>query len=841
MFGRLVNFCFTAVFFVFTLGAICAAYVIWTVSEDLPDYEALALYEPPVMSRVHASDGVLLAEFAEERRLFVPIGSVPRNVVAAFLSAEDKNFYEHGGIDYQGVARALLINVQNKLVGSNRLVGASTITQQVAKNFLLSSEQTLSRKLKEFLIALKIEKAFSKDEILELYLNEIFFGLRSYGIASAALNYFGKPLTDLNLPEMAYLAALPKAPNNYHPYRYHDRAVTRRNWVIDRMVENGFVGPQEAEEAKSTSLEILPRASGTKIFAAESFAEEVRRESITIFGEKKLNGGGLSIRTTLDPKMQRIAKRVLVEGLVSYDRSRGWRGSVGSISVGGDWGIPLAKFDTLNDIAPWRMAAVLEVQKSGVIAGLRPITSSEGEVESERHLIDLPFLEMKWARSQKNKGSLGPKISRADQVVSVGDVIYVAPTPDGSVWRLMQVPKLDGALVALDPHNGRVHAMVGGFSYDRSQFNRAVQAKRQPGSSFKPFVYAAALDNGYTPASVVMDAPFAIDQGNDQGIWRPQNYGREYFGPSTLRLGIEKSRNVMTVRLAEELGMDVVADYGTRFGIYDNLPLVLSMALGAGETTLLKLTTAYAMIANGGKRIVPTLIDRVQDRFGKTVFRHDQRLCGACAAQGWTNQAEPILADEREQVLDPHTAYQITSMLEGVVKRGTASAIKTVGKPIAGKTGTTNNERDAWFVGYTPDLTVGVYVGFDKPESMGKGATGGGLAAPIVRDFLKKVLVDSPAIPFRVPPGINLVRVNAKTGTMALPGDKNVIVEAFKPGSFPEDNPMDVIGSGHKVIDTFSPPLVRPSLGMGSGGTVGRNVNGVAGSAVLMTGTGGLY
>jgi len=835
MFWRLLNFVFTAGVFAFILGALGFGVLIWSVSEDLPDYEALARYEPPVMTRVHAADGRLLAEFARERRLFMPISAIPHNVVASFLAAEDKSFYQHGGIDYQAVTRAVLVNIQNQLGGGGRLVGASTITQQVAKNFLLSGEQTLTRKLKEFLLALKIEGAFTKDQILELYLNEIYLGLGSYGVAAAALNYFGKPLHELSIAEIAYLAALPKAPNNYHPVREHDRALERRNWVIDRMVETGFLGPAEAADAKASPLEVSPRPYGAQIFAAEYFAEEVRREALTIFGEDKLYGGGLSIRTTLDPQMQKLAKEALVEGLVAFDRAQGWRGPVARISAAGDWGRTLAEIAALSDVAPWRMAVVLEVGADGIVAGLRPETAPTGELEDKRYSVEVPFSELKWARPARPDGSLGPEIGHPDQVVNAGDVVYVAPARDGSAWRLMQPPEVEGAVVALDPHTGRVHAMVGGFSYDRSEFNRAVQARRQPGSAFKPFVYAAALDNGYTPASVIMDAPFAIDQGNDLGVWRPQNYGREFYGPSTLRLGVEKSRNVMTVRLAEAMGMEVVSDYGTRFGIYDELPPVLSMALGAGETTLVRLTNAYAMLANGGRRIVPTLVDRVQDRFGNTVFRHDRRACPDCVAANWTGQPEPELADDREIVIDSRTAYQITSMLEGVVQRGTGTALKQVGKPVAGKTGTTNEERDAWFIGYSPDLAIGVFVGYDAPRPMGRGATGGGIAAPIVTDFLTEALADTPAIPFRVPSGINLVRIDAKTGVLALPGDEDVIVEAFKPGDAPPDNPMDVIGSAARTLDPGRGPVV-PGLG---GGDLPASADITV--ETLTTGTGGLY
>ena len=796
MFWRFIGFLFTLGVILFVAGAAVAGYTIWKVEQDLPEYEVLAKYEPPVMTRVHAANGQLLAEFAHERRLFVPIEVIPDRLVHAIMSAEDKNFYTHGGIDYQGLARAVLVNIQNRISGSRRLVGASTITQQVAKNFLLTSDQNITRKLKEAMLAMRIEEAFSKEKILELYLNQIYLGLGAHGMAAASLNYFGKSLHELTLADIAYLAALPKAPSNYHPYRKTKAALTRRNWVIDRMVINGYVDKEEAEAAKATKLSVSPRSFGAQIFAAEYFSEEVRRQIIGIYGEKRLYEGGLSVRTTLDPALQKQAKKALVEGLVEFDRRKGWRGPVAKIDVAGDWGASLFKTDIPNDIAPWQLAVVIEVRDGSVLAGLRPGKQENGKIAPERQGAEVPMKEMAWARAAQPDGKLGPKIKSPSQVLAVGDVIYVSPDGEGGTWRLVQLPEVEGAIVALDPHTGRVLAMVGGFSYDRSEFNRAVQAKRQPGSSFKPFVYAAALDNGYTPASVVMDAPIAIDQGGGQGVWRPQNYGRKYYGPSTLRLGIEKSRNVMTVRLAQDLGMDVVAEYARRFGIDENLSPVLSMSLGAGETTLLRMVSAYAMLDNGGKRITPTLIDRMQDRFGQTVFRHNIRECKECASDRWEGQAEPVLPDNREKIIDPDTAYQVTSMMEGVVQRGTATSLKKLGRPIAGKTGTTNDERDAWFLGYTPDMVVGVYVGYDTPRPMGRGETGGGLAAPIFGSFVGAALKNDPVIPFRVPPGINLVRINSTTGMMALPGEEKVIIEAFKPGTMPPESPMDVIGGG---------------------------------------------
>ncbi|HHK74216.1 MAG TPA: PBP1A family penicillin-binding protein, partial [Rhizobiales bacterium] len=584
----------------------------------------LAKYEPPVMTRIHAGNGALLAEYANERRLFVPIQAIPDRIVQAVISAEDKNFYKHAGIDPVGIARAVIINVTNKLKGrGRRLVGASTITQQVAKNFLLTNEQKYERKLKEALLALRIEKAFSKDEILELYLNEIYLGLGSYGFAAASLNYFGKPLHELTLTESAFLAGLPKAPSNYNPLKHPRKAIARRNYVITQMLKNGYIDAEAAEKAKAAPLRIRPRKFGARIFAAEYFAEEVRRDIIKLYGEKKLYEGGMSVRTTLDPALQRMARKALRDGFVAYDRRHGWRGPVNQIIPQGDWGKALARIKTPDDIAPWRLALVLGVDKSRAVIGFRPRRLASGKLDTAREQGVIPFSQIKWARAARGKRSLGPKIKAATDVLSAGDVVYVAPTGKAdNTWKLMQIPQVSGAIVAMDVHTGRVLALVGGFSFAMSQFDRAIQAKRQPGSAFKPFVYAAALDNGYTPASVVLDAPFSIHQTGSSKNWSPQNYGKKFYGESTLRLGIEKSRNVMTVRLAQDMGMKTIVEYARRFGIDDNMLPVLSMALGAGETTLMRMTTAYAMLANGGKRIKASLIDRIQDRYGKTIFRH---------------------------------------------------------------------------------------------------------------------------------------------------------------------------------------------------------------------------
>jgi penicillin-binding protein 1A len=815
---RFFGLLFAAGTIIFIVAVAAAAGFLWHYSKSLPDYSQLQDYEPAVMTRVHASDGSLLAEYARERRLYIPIQAVPKLVINAFVAAEDKNFYEHGGIDFSGIARAAALYVQQYGSG-RRPQGASTITQQVAKNFLLTNEVSFSRKIKEALLSMKIERTFSKEKILELYLNEIYLGMGAYGVAAASLLYFDKSVHELSIAEAAYLAALPKAPNNYHPFRQRERALERRNYVIERMLEDRYITAQQAEKARKEPLKVTQRPTGAHIFAAEYFAEEVRRYISDNYTEKKLYEGGLSVRTTLDPKMQVLARNVLVEGFVHFDEQQGYRGATSKLDMAGDWGGKLAEVKALSDVAPWRLAVVLESGDASARIGFQPPREPGGAVSKTREIGTIAIEGVKWARpmSGPSKGKVPTKVS---QILEPGDVVYVEPMAGKSdQFRLRQVPEVSGALVVMDPQTGRVLAMVGGFSYDQSQFNRATQALRQPGSSFKPLVYAAAIDNGYTPSTVVLDAPIEIDTGSS-GIWAPENYTKKYYGPSTLRFGIEQSRNVMTVRLAQDVGMPLIGEYAKRFGIYDSLPPYLSFALGAGETTLLRMVGAYAMFDNGGRKIQPSLIDRIQDRYGRTVFKHDTRECQGCDAQKWANQNEPILIDKRERVLDPMTAYQITSMMEGVVQRGTATVVKEVGKPIAGKTGTTNDEKDAWFIGFSPDLVVGVYLGYDKPRHLGKGATGGVLAAPIVRDFMKVALADKPAVPFRVPAGIKLIRIDPKTGMRAGPGDQRVILEAFKPGTAPPDN-YSIIG----VTDADGRPLgVSPEA-----------------DRAVRTGTGGLY
>ena len=734
---RFLGLLFAAGTILFVVGVAAAAGLLWHYSQSLPDYSQLQDYEPAVMTRVHASDGSLLAEYARERRLYIPIQAVPKLVTSAFIAAEDKNFYEHGGIDFSGIARAAVLFVQQYGSG-RRPQGASTITQQVAKNFLLTNEVSFSRKIKEALLAMKIERDLSPRTR-----SSSFISTRSISAwaptASPPRRCSISTSRCTNCPpaEAAYLAALPKAPNNYHPFRQRDRAIERRNYVLDRMAEDRYITAQDAEKSKKEPLKVTPRPTGAHIFAAEYFAEEVRRYVYENYSEKKLYEGGLSVRTTLDPKMQVLARKVLVDGFVNFDEQQGYRGPVEQARHDGRVGRQARRHQ-----GAFRHRAVAARGGAGGRTTAPPASACSPDAtpaaRSPRSVKTgvLPLEGMKWAKptSGPTKGKTPTKVS---QVLNVGDVIYVEPLAgkEGQ-FRLRQVPEVSGAIVAMDPQTGRVLAMVGGFSYDQSQFNRATQALRQPGSSFKPLVYAAALDNGYTPSTVVMDAPIEIDRAGT-GIWAPENYSTaNSTGLRRCAFGIEQSRNVMTVRLAQDVGMPLIAEYAKRFGVYDDLPPYLSFALGAGETTVHahgRRPIRCSPTAAGS--IKPTLIDRIQDRYGRTIYKHDSRECRGCDADKWANQPEPTLVDKREQVLDPMTAYQITSMMEGVVQRGTATVVKEVGKPIAGKTGTTNDEKDAWFIGFSPDLVVGVYLGYDKPRHLGRGATGGVLAAPIVRGF----------------------------------------------------------------------------------------------------------
>ncbi len=751
---------------------------LWRLSQSLPDYKQLAKYEPAVTTRLYAGDGQLLKEYATEQRLFMPVNKIPDLVKQAFISAEDKKFYKHSGVDYVGIIRAVISNIKNIGTG-RRPSGASTITQQVAKNFLLSSELSYIRKIKEAMLAWRMEQAFTKDHILELYLNEIYLGNRSYGVAAAALNYFDKSLSELTLEEAAYLAALPKGPNNYNPRTRYDAAIARRNWVIGRMLEEGYIDEYAAETAKAQPLKVVER-DDTFVKHAEYFSEEVRREIEKKFGDEALNEGGLIVRTTVNPKLQEIATRVFRESLQEYDRRHGWRGATANIELKDDYMSVLAKTVLPVGAEPsWKKAVVTLVKSDK--AEIKTVDGDEGVI---------PISVLHWTGKTLPNQGIGRAPKSVQEVLKEGDVIWVEKVDDAKVkkqklphdtYNLRQVPNVDGGLIALDPHTGRVLAMVGGYSYKRSQFNRVTQAKRQTGSSFKPFVYLCALENGYSPTDLILDAPFVLDQGPGLPKWKPQNYTKKFYGLMTLREGVEKSRNLMTVRLAQDVGMDKIAEFTKRVGINDNLPQLLSMSLGAGETKLINMASAYAEIVNGGKKVTPYLIERIQDRYGRTILKQDERACPDCNYSKWEQQPTPKLDDTREQLFDSLSAYQMTSILEGVATRGSGAKLRRLKKHLAGKTGTTNDSKEGWFVGFSPDLVVGTYVGFDEPRTLGRWETGASVALPVFLRFMEEALKDEPDIPFRIPPGIKLVRINYKTGRPAVPGDEIVITEAIKP------------------------------------------------------------
>ncbi|EDP64077.1 Penicillin-binding protein 1A [alpha proteobacterium BAL199] len=768
------------VFILAIAGVGAVLYGFYHFGRGLPDYDYLADYEPPVVTRVHAGDGRLLAEYARNVRVFVPIEAIPKRVIKAFLAAEDKNFYEHPGVDFVSLLSAIAINVKNYGAG-RRPVGASTITQQVAKNFLLTNEVSVERKAKEAILAFRIERSLSKDRILELYLNEIYLGFGSYGVAAAALNYFDKPLSALTIGEAAYLAALPKAPNNYHPIRRHEAAVERRNYVISQMRRNGFISPAEGDAALGEPL-VTRSTSASDVASADYFAEEVRRHLLRQYGEGALYEGGLSVRTSIDSRLQAMADKALRKGLEDYDRRHGWRGPVATVPVVAGWGDALAAIPPPKGLGTWRLALVLQSNDKDARIGF-----ADGSLGS------IPYAEVKWARAWLEDQRFGGQPKSVDEVLKPGDVIPVEPVaagedgeayPEGS-FALRQIPDVGGALVALDPHTGRVLAMSGGYDPQMSEFNRAVQAKRQPGSSFKPFVYLAALDSGYSPTTQILDAPFVIDQGAGLGKWKPSNYTNKFYGPTPMRIGIEQSRNLMTVRLAQTVGMEKVVEYAERFGVVEGMQPHLSYALGAGETTLLKITAAYGMLVNGGKRIEPSLIDRIVDRHGKTLWRHDMRPCEGCNPSSWNGGPPPAIPDTRAQLVDPASAYQIVSMLEGVVLRGTGRRIAELGRPLAGKTGTTNENFDTWFIGFSPNLAVGVFVGFDQPRTLGARDTGSSVAAPIFKDFMGEALDGKPIVDFRIPPGVRLVWIDHDTGVRTSPGARGAMLEAFKPGTEP--------------------------------------------------------
>jgi len=748
----------------------------WYFSYGLPDYKKLSNYEPSVLSRVYAESGELIGEFAIEKRLFIPFNSIPDKVINSFLSAEDKNFFDHPGIDAKGVTRAVIKNIDNVL-SNKRLEGASTITQQVAKNFLLTNEVSLKRKIKEAILAFRIEKAYSKKRILELYLNEIYLGKGTYGVASASLEYFNKSVKELNYNEAALLAALPKAPSKYNPYNSIEKATVRRNMVLKNLNDNGYISKDEFQKFLKQKINLKKR----KVFLikeAKSYTEEVRRIVKTDYGFEKLYSEGLSISTPLDGKYQIAALNSLRSGIEKYDKRHGWRGPISNIFKDKNWKnvINNIKIDeTLN----WEIVQILKVDN--YISEIKFINTNK--------IAKMPFENLEWTRKKD-----------FIDLFEIGDLIFVKKTKS-NIWTLKQLPLVNGGMVVMDPHNGKIKALVGGYSFKSSEFNRATQAKRQPGSAFKPIVYASALENGFLPNSLILDAPFVSEQGVGLKDWKPENYGKKFYGPSTLRKGIEKSRNLMTVRIAQKLGFDKISKTSVDLGVYENVPELLSVSLGSNETTLLKLTNAYCTFANGGKKITPILINRIQNRRGKTIYNSETRICEGCNVVKDDEGFFPIILDKYKQVISEQTAYQITSMLEGVIKRGTGKKLKNLNVPLAGKTGTTNEYLDAWFIGFTSDLAIGVYIGYDTPKSLGKFETGSKVALPIFKKFVESAIYKEDMKPFKIPENIYFFPVDYDTGDITSFSETKAISESFKENSLKEIN-LKNLGLG-KNYDKF--------------------------------------
>jgi len=772
-----------------TIGLIFAAFVLGAVfymyGRDLPDHEALATYEPKTLSRVYSGQGGLMDEFARERRIFTPIDEIPDVVKHAFVSAEDKNFYTHMGFDALGIVKAAVDAARG-----GRLRGASTITQQVLKNFLLSGDRSAERKIKEIILATRLESTLSKDKILELYLNEIFLGQNAYGVTEAAGKYFGKRLEELTAGEAAYLASLPKAPSDLHPVRQRERAEARRDFVLKEMAENGYITTEMAEAEKKEPLRTVQSGDyaslQSRLPARDYFTDEIRRQLSNTLGDELLFTGGLSIRATLDADLQAAAAAALRAELESYDRDQGvYRGPAATLpeealADEATWRAALGDVKIPRDVEGWLPAVVLSLGENAARIGIEAVEDDE-----DGHFLSIK--DMNWAAPLRDDGTVGRKARKPADLLAVGDVIHVMPVfKDGGFvkWSLRQIPEVQGGFMAMDVRNGRVLAMQGGFSYQHSVYNRATQATRQPGSSFKPFVYAAALDSGYTPATVVVDAPIEVDTGDR--IWRPQNASREFYGPAPLRTGIEQSRNLMTVRIAEDIGMDMVGMYAERFGVYDQMPNILSYSLGAGETTLFKMVAAYAQFANGGLQVEPTLVDRVQNRFGETIYRHDRRYCEGCAEAAGTL---PTVINNARRVMNWVTAYQLTSMMQGVVSRGTArGTVGQLGLPIAGKTGTTNDAKDVWFIGFTPEIVAGCYIGFDTPRNLGRGASGGRFCGGVFADFMQTAMKDHGSYVFPRPPDTVLVKIDRYSGARVADdasGD-GVVAELFRAGEEPD-------------------------------------------------------
>ncbi len=780
------------VFTFLTLGifavAVSIGAVFYIYGRDLPSHESLAQYTPPTISRIYSAEGRIIDEFAKERRLFTPAAEIPDLVKQAFISAEDKNFYVHKGYDARGIAAAAYDAVASR---GQDVRGASTITQQVMKNFLLGGERAAERKIKEIILATRLEETLSKERILELYLNEIFLGQNSYGVTAAALTYFNKPLRDLAPHEAAFLASLPKAPSDYHPVRRADRLLARRNFVLREMFENGYLTEAVYQAEAAMPLRSVQAGDFETFRAAlpprDYFTDEIRRQLSVDFGEDEFFSGGMTVRATIDPDMQVEAARALRRALETYDREGGvWRGSRGKLSAAelADWRAALQAAEVPRDIdlnGRWYPAVVLELSGDEARLGIE-------DQPGEDHVIEAK--DVTWARKLLPDGKLARRAQVPSDLLEVGDIVLVraiTSDSDGSFvrWSLRQVPEVQGGFMAMDVNTGRVIAMQGGFSYQDSVFNRATQARRQPGSSFKPFVYAAALDSGYSPATIVVDAPIEIN--TPQGLWRPRNASNQYYGPTPLRTGIEQSRNLMTIRLAQEVGMDIVAEYAEKFGVYDNMGRFLANSLGSEETTLFQMVAAYAMFANGGERVKPTLVDRVQDRFGRTIYRHDQRNCVDCLVPGIPQGQAPRIETNRERVMNAITAYQLTSMMTGVVERGTAARTVGLSVPVAGKTGTTNDSKDVWFVGFTSNIVAGCYIGYDQPRPLGRGASGGGMCGPVFQEFMQEATAKYGGGPFTVPPGGRFIKIDRFTGA-PLPDDATgdyVVAEYFRDGEEP--------------------------------------------------------
>ncbi len=735
------------------LSAISIISVLWTYSNDLPDYKFLKNYKPPVSSKVYSGNGDLVADFSQEKRVFVPFNSIPKNVINAFLSAEDKNFFKHPGVDAKGVIRAVINNISNFL-SSKRLEGASTITQQVAKNFLLTNEVSLNRKIKEAILAFRIERALSKERILELYLNQIYLGSGAYGVAAASLEYFDKSIKDLNYSEAALLAALPKAPSRYNPYRDPDIAKFRRNLVLKNLLDNNYLTSEWYEKLTKEEI-ILKKNKKIYLEDAQYFIEDVRKSIIETLSYDKVYKQGFNINTPIDLNLQTIATKSLRNGLLAYDKRKGWRGPLTNKIYNSEWKKDLEKYKLENSIN-WKLAIVKKINKFSV------------EIETENNIKGvIEYQSISWTKKEFNK------------LLKPGDIIYVEKIKE-NIFNLKQLPKVNGGIVVMDPFTGRVLALSGGFSFKQSEFNRATQAKRQPGSAFKPFVYALALENNFTPTSLVLDAPLVLDQGDDLKMWKPENYGKKFYGPSTLRVGLEKSRNLMTVRIAQNLGIGKIVDFSKALKIYDNPEELLSISLGSAETTLLKLTSAYSVFVNGGKLVEPILIDRIQDSEGNTVFNNDKRKCINCDQISYLTNDYPEIKNNYTQIFSPETAFQMTSILEGVVQRGTAKKLKDLNLNIAGKTGTTNKNTDTWFIGFTSNVLVGVYVGSDNPTPLGKYETGSKTALPIFKSFISDSVNKYDARPFKAAKGTVMMVVDPLTGQKAKFNSKNTIIEVFK-------------------------------------------------------------